>query len=115
MSRTIRIDPRRYIKVPDGKFWHRCKCEWCRSLVKEDYFHKKLPKQLIKEGIEEFNSRYDDNPALEHWLDNNFPTWEEEIWYQRYYQDILDKKELDTKIPFGKLQQELLWALYKSS
>lgn len=31
MSRTVRTCPRRHIEVPDGKLWHKCKCEWCTN------------------------------------------------------------------------------------
>jgi len=38
MSRTFREDPRRHIKVPDGKFWRKCKCNWCINIPYRDRY-----------------------------------------------------------------------------
>jgi len=114
MSRTIRTCPRRHIKVPDGQIWWKCKCDWClntdRKRQNKIYF-----KQEINRGYEEHISWYDEDPTLEYWLENYFPSWEEEIWEDHYINDYYQQKDLDRKIPFGILQQELLWALHQGS
>ena len=47
MSRTKRICPRRYIKVADGKQWHKCKCEWCMNVAKKRKEERWQDKQII--------------------------------------------------------------------
>ena len=96
MSRTIRICPRTYEKVQDGKAEHPiygCGCEICErraGVTKGDYKerYQKIKENIadreLKTGVIEFENRYDDCPALDHWLDNNFPTYEEEVNWREY-------------------------------
>ena len=46
MSRTRRICPRTYIEVADGKFWRKCKCEWCMNLSKKREEERWQDKQI---------------------------------------------------------------------
>ena len=38
MSRTFREDPRKHIKVNDGGFWRKCKCNWCINIPYRDRY-----------------------------------------------------------------------------
>jgi len=38
MSRTFRTDPKRFIKVPDGQYWYKCKCSWCVNIKYRDRY-----------------------------------------------------------------------------
>lgn len=62
MGKTYRKDKKdikrtEYCKKQDG--WYYCRCEYCTSLDKIAY-KEKLGNKKIKEGIKEFEERYDD-------------------------------------------------------